>query len=265
MSDKEDITWKAVDLAPNKKDLDILTTNPTHVVTLGLNRMAVKLIDVDSTETRLAKVVYLKSGQVLAFLEKIGGEPLLTVYRCSTLASVHHIQPIKELRRPVDAIAFDESSKFVALYGKKLATIRIYSFDQSYSHMDPTGIHLNLAEYTESHNIIWLGFVPGKRELIVVDAAHCVRLFELTQLVMMRPRAIQLPFHFAKACISADGSYLILFRLIDKPDPSTIQSAPEAGCGAITEATACTCHYFMNLELFMHLQKISFMASALVW
>lgn len=223
--DKANVTWKAIDLAPMKKDLEILSANASHVISPNLNAQPQNLIDLDSRETRLAKVVYLKSGQVLIFLEKFQGEPLLSVYHFPKLASVNieFARPIKELRRNADVVAFDEHSKFVAFYSKQYATIQIFVFDETFTHLESAGIELKLTDYSGSQIVTWMRFVPGKRELVLVDASHCVRLFELTQTVMIRPRHITLPFPFVNGCISADGSSLIVFHQIMEPASSSGQ------------------------------------------
>ncbi|KAG0585018.1 hypothetical protein KC19_3G251200, partial [Ceratodon purpureus] len=213
---KEDLSWMAIEILPMKKDLKILNTNAAHVISPRLNPHSVSLLDVISTETRLAKVVCLKSGQALLFVQKYVGDPLFTIYHCQKLTSGHYGRPIKELKRPVDAMAFDETSRFAAFYAKQYATIRIFFFDEAYMNMDVTGLHLELAQYSGSQIITWMRFVPGKKELVLVDATKCIRLFELTQSVMMRPRQIQLSFPFVKACITADGSYLIVFNSFNK-------------------------------------------------
>lgn len=230
MFDREDVTWKAIEIVPMKKDLEILNTNAAHVISPRLNPHSVNLIDVIATETQLAKVVCLKTGQALLFLQKYAGEPLFTVYHCPRLTSAHFARPIKELKRPVDAMAFDETSRFAAFYAKQYATIRIYFFDEAYMNMDITGLHLDLAQYSGSQNITWMRFVPGKKELLLVDATHCIRLFELTQSVMMRPRQIQLSFPFVKACITVDGSYLVVFKSTKKSNQPAEKLSEDKHC-----------------------------------
>lgn len=237
--DKEDLAWKTIEIVPMKKDLEILNTNAAHVISPRLNPHSVSLLDVISTETRLAKVVCLKSGQALLFVQKYVGDPLLTVYHCPrlTLGQLYG-RPIKELKRLFDAMTFDESSRFAAFYAKQFATIRIYFFDEAYMNMDVTGLHLELALYSGSQNITWMRFVPGKKELVLVDATQCIRLFELTQSVMMRPRQIQLSFPFVKACITADGSYLVVFNSANKTSTPAEVLSEDMDC---EQENPCTC------------------------
>lgn len=224
VKEKENVTWQAIELAPLKKDLDALHLNANEVLIPTVHPQ-VHLMDLDSKESRISKVVYLKSGSVLVFLEKYVGDPLLSIYLAPKLgANLSVANPRTVLRKHVDLVAFDEVTRFLALYvkGTSSASIQIYFFDDTYSHMEFTGIETNLREYTGSTNIVWMKFVPGKPELVLIDSmpgcSKCVRLLELTQTPMFRARQINIPFPFIKGCISADGSCLILLH-IEGPEP----------------------------------------------
>lgn len=190
----------------------------------------VHFMDLDSNESRLSKVVYLRSGSVLVFLEKYVGDPLLSIYLCPKLGSDLSVaNPKKVWRKRVDLVAFDEGTRFLAVYVKSAssASIEILFFDETYSHLEFTGIRTNLKEYnTESSNISWMRFVPGKAELVLIDSSNCAQLLELTQTPMFRARKIELPFCFTRACISADGSCLIVLH-IQRPEPELNKSNVE--------------------------------------
>lgn len=224
VKEKENVTWQAIELAPLKKDLDALHPNANQVLIPTVHPQ-VHLMDLDSKESRISKVVYLKSGSVLVFLEKYVGDPLLSIYLAPKLgANLSVANPRAILRRRVDLVAFDEVTRFLALYvkGSSSASIQIFFFDDTYSHMEFTGIETNLREYTGSTNIVWMKFVPGKPELVLIDSVpggpKCARLLELTQSPMFRARQINIPFPFIKGCISADGSCLIILH-IEGPEP----------------------------------------------
>ena len=229
VQEKENLTWKAIELALLKKDLEALHTNANHVLIPNVHQQ-VHLMDLDSEQSRLSKVVYLRSGSVLVFVEQCVGDPLVSIFLCPKLgADLSRANPKKVLRKHVDLVAFDEGTRFLAVYVKSTTStsIDILFFDDTYSHLESTGIHTNLKEYnTDSRSdIVWMRFVPGKPELVLIDSLNCARLLELTQTPMFRARHITIPFVFTKACITADGSCLIVLNTQagSEPEQDTAQ------------------------------------------
>ena len=235
--EKENWTWSAIELAPVKGDFAAQQTNTESQTVLNprIHEHEIHLVDLDSEKSRLLKVVYLRAGSALVFVETFAESPLLRVYYCRQLGvDLTRAQPKKQFGKLPDLIAFDEGSKLLAMYVKSTATIQFYRFDESYSNLDPTGIETCLGQFNTGftvHDLVWMRFVPGKAELVMIDSSNCARLLEVTQNPMLRGRHIDLPFVFTKACISADGSCLIVFHMTQGPgqEPNSSTTVYAAG------------------------------------
>jgi hypothetical protein len=209
--EKENVTWNMIELAPMKKDLDAVNLKQDHLLNPKFSSPH-ELIDIDSRKTRLSKVVYLRSGQILVFIQQFVGEPRHDIYLSSKHGSyLSNHKPIKTFKKVIDIFAFEEVSKFLAVYAQPTTSINIFRLDDTFYKLEWIGIQVSLNHYVGSSNLVWMEFVPGKGELVLVDDAQCVQVLELTQPAMFRPGKIQLPAPFCKACISADGACFITF------------------------------------------------------
>eukprot|EP01018_Ginkgo_biloba_P033752 Gb_25339 [translate_table: standard] len=205
------IQWKVCELAPMKKDMDELNFNSVHPI-IPTCTQSVELVTINPECERLVKVVLLKSGESLIFIHNHRGG-CLYVYHCPRIGTkLYNRNPIHTFRRGFDLLCVDEGTRLVALYDAGICKVGIYRFDDSFRHVDWTGVEVELEKYSGSKIITWMHFIPGKRELLLVDDTNRVRTVELHQKPMMKPRHISLPLPLSKACISVDGLFLIVFR-----------------------------------------------------
>eukprot|EP01018_Ginkgo_biloba_P017611 Gb_37645 [translate_table: standard] len=205
------IQWKVCELAPMKKDMDELNFNSVHPIIPTCTQL-VELVTINPECERLVKVVLLKSGESLIFIHNHKGG-CLYVYHCPRIGTkLYNRNPIHTFRRGFDLLCVDEGTRLVALYDAGICKVGIYRFDDSFRHVDWTGVEVELEKYSGSKIIAWMHFIPGKRELLLVDDTNRVRAVELHQKPMMKPRHIPLPLPLSKACVSVDGLCLIVFR-----------------------------------------------------
>ncbi|EFJ31667.1 hypothetical protein SELMODRAFT_408444 [Selaginella moellendorffii] len=201
----ERIIWKVVEFLPQKKELELQAAKSEHIIvpsSSGLQTIA----DIDSQEYTLSNVILLKSGQVLLFVKGVV-ESCMAIYLCQSLGSRIRIperEPMKVLKRGFDLAAFDEASNFIAFYEQSLAAIKIFRFTDGFRELFWTGVDIELDKYHGSTTITGLHFVPSRAELLLFDATGCVRVFEVAQPAMMKPRTIQLLDSFLKACVTPD-------------------------------------------------------------
>lgn len=137
----------------------------------------------------------------------------------------------------INLLAFEDGSKFLALYAQSTTSITVYCFDETSKHVYPTDIQMDLSLYQGSTNVLWMEFVPGKRELVLVDDAQCVGVLELTQSTLFRPGQIKLPAPISKACISLDGAYFIMLSKTTLM-PHVTNTAEESEDNKIIESEA---------------------------
>ena len=132
VQEKENLTWSAIELALLKKDSVPRHGNNENQVVLipEISDHRVPLVELDSDESRLLKVVYLRAGSALVFIETFVESPLLSVYYCRQLGTdLTRAKPKAQFRKLPDLIAFDEGSKLLAMYVKSTESIKFYRFD----------------------------------------------------------------------------------------------------------------------------------------
>lgn len=121
------------------------------------------------------------------------------------------INPIRRFKRGYDLLSFDEGSRFVALYDKLASKIAVHKFDDSFRKLDWIGVDVDLHKFSGMVILTWMHLILGKRELILIDDTNRVKVVELHQKPMMKPRLLILPSLVSVALISMDGSFLIVF------------------------------------------------------
>ncbi|XP_057849511.2 uncharacterized protein LOC131060350 [Cryptomeria japonica] len=225
---KSTIVWKAQELIALKKDIDELNSNCEHpiVPTCG---QSFELVAINREQERLVKVVALRSGVMIVFIENFNDHSLY-LYHCSKIGSdINMNRPFKTFRRLFDLLAVDESSRYMALYEKVKCKIGIYKFNESFRKVDPTGVEVHLEKFTGSSIITWMHLIPGKMELLIIDNTNRVRLVEIHENPMVKPNNISLSWShpISKACISPDGFFLIVFR--QSEDDGTDKNLPNVG------------------------------------
>lgn len=129
----------------------------------------------------LKKVAFLKSGQLLVFFhDKVLNT--VNLYMSPELGPLlRGRNPIRIFRRGFDLVAFDEFTRFLALYDANVSKILIYRFDQSFRNVDWTGVEIMPEFFSGSRNIIWIQCIPGKAELLLVDHTNRIKVVELHQ------------------------------------------------------------------------------------
>ncbi|MCO5596633.1 hypothetical protein L7F22_050700 [Adiantum nelumboides] len=261
----ETITWRAVELVPQKADLNALIREPSagHIVTPTCSNTT-ELITLNPKLQRLSSVMALKSGELLLFVEAID-ESSLSLYHCSRLGvSMEGRSPIKKLRRGINLRAIDELSRSVAMYDKKLSRISIFQFDNTFKHMDPAGNEVRVSDFLGSSIIVWMNIVPGKQELLLIDDKDRLWVYDLNAF-MIRPKRITLPSSFIRACITPDSSCLFVFtKRVNPRNVSRDAALGSLGYPAndqpIKQAPLKVSVYFLNdtltqlKELSLHLE-----------
>ena len=81
---------------------------------------------------------------------------------------LHGSNPIRTFKRGFDLVAFDERTRFLALYDALGAKVLIYKFDESFRNIDWTGVEIMLNLFSGSTNIKWMQCIPGKDEFLLV-------------------------------------------------------------------------------------------------
>ncbi|KAH9320477.1 hypothetical protein KI387_015116 [Taxus chinensis] len=209
--EKPSIQWMVVELAPKKKDLDEISMNAMHSFTPSSSDMF-ELVCCDLETEDLKKVVFLKSGELLVFVHD-KEQNSLNLYMVPKLGPlVRGSNPIRIFRRGFDLVAFDERTRFLALFDADVAKIQIYKFDESFRHIDWTGIEIMLEFFSGSTNTVWMQFIPGKAELLLIDDTNRARVAELHQQPLMKPKHLSLLSDFMHVCVSGDGSFLFVFQ-----------------------------------------------------
>lgn len=157
-------------------------------------------------------MAFLRSGELLVFIhDKVLNR--MNLYMSPKLGPfLHGRNPIHTFKRGFDLVAFDECTRFLALYDAQVAKILLYKFDESFRNIDYTGVEIMLELFSGSTSIRWMQCIPGKAELLLVDDTNRVRVVELHHQPLMKPKHISLSSGFLNACISGDGSFLFVFQ-----------------------------------------------------
>ncbi|GLJ12791.1 hypothetical protein SUGI_0197900 [Cryptomeria japonica] len=213
--EKPCIRWMTMEMAPKKKDLDELNHNSMYCITPSCSDM-VELVCCDPETEDLKKVAFLKSGELLVFIHE-KKQNNLNVHMVPKLGPlVCGSNPIHVFRRGFNLVAFDERTRFLALFDADLAKVQIYKFDESFRHIDWTGIEIILEFFSGSANTVWMQFIPGKAELLLIDDSNRARVVELHQQPLMKPKHLSLLSDFTNAFVSGDGSFLFVFQRVAK-------------------------------------------------
>ncbi|KAH9293003.1 hypothetical protein KI387_041803 [Taxus chinensis] len=115
-----DVMWKACELTPMKKDLNELNSNSeTHPIVPTCGE-PLELVAINPEQERLLKVAVLKSGELMVFIHNFK-DSCLYLYRCPKVGyNLNNTScPIYTFRRGFDLLALDESTRSMALYGKR--------------------------------------------------------------------------------------------------------------------------------------------------
>lgn len=76
---------------------------------------------------------------------------------------LHGRNLLHSFKRGFDLVAFDERTRFLALYDAQGSKVVIYKFDESFRNIDWTGVEIMLNLFSGSTNIKWMQCVPGLR------------------------------------------------------------------------------------------------------
>ncbi|KAL2635729.1 hypothetical protein R1flu_007208 [Riccia fluitans] len=166
------------------------------------------IVSLDPSTEILLMLTFLKTGQYLAFIlttkEDEGHCHIFFIPTPGKRLSVHRF------KHGHDQIAFDDQTRFLALYDEGRALIQIYRFEDSYKQLDFCGAEVALS-VLGAGSVTWMKFIPGRGELVFVDSAHKVYVFEMTAR-MVRASEIQLPGPFLKAEVTRQGPCLLVFN-----------------------------------------------------
>ncbi|KAH7282158.1 hypothetical protein KP509_35G015400 [Ceratopteris richardii] len=197
------VSWLVTEFVPKQADIDVLrcSSSPTQALS-PMSRPPLELISLDPNASQLCDVVLLKGGQVLVLVEAVG-EACLHLYCYPRLGYHVSKNPIRSFKRGHDLWAFDEALRTLALYDKNSCCIHFFRFDERYEGIDRVG-DVQLAHYAGTKNITWIGLIPGKREILLVDDENRLRMCNFASR-MMRPRHAVLPTQLIKACITPDA------------------------------------------------------------
>ncbi|GLJ33416.1 hypothetical protein SUGI_0672530 [Cryptomeria japonica] len=224
------IAWKACELRPLRKNINELNNNsgPAIIPACG------ELIDLEVIIPELAsllKVVLLKSGELLIFIHSTTNSCLQLFFGPRIGSNLNMVKPIYTFRRHFDLFCLDEATQSLALYGKDEKNIGLFKFDESFKHIYWTGIEVSLEAYKGSNIIIWMHFIPGKMELLLVDETNRVRILEIHEKPVMRVKCISLqwPQPLTKACITVDGHFFIAMRKFKSSIDVAIQNLESSG------------------------------------
>ena len=75
---------------------------------------------------------------------------------------LHGSNPIRTFKQGFDLVAFDEYTRFLALYDAQVSKVLIYRFDESFQNIDWTGVEIMLELFSKSRSIIWMQCIPRK-------------------------------------------------------------------------------------------------------
>lgn len=215
--EKPSTSWKISELMPRKNDLEELSRNAEYRITPTCTNQF-ELVTLDPEIERILQLVALKSRHLLAFIKNLA-DPCLYVYSCSRMGSrLDGINPIRRFRRGYDLFSFDEGTRFVALYDKLTSKVAVHKFDDSFCKLDWTGVDVDLHKFSGMGILTWMHLIPGKRELILIDDTNRVKVVELHQQPMMKPRLLILPSPVSVALVSVDGAFLFVFSKSDNND-----------------------------------------------
>ena len=130
------------ELAPNKKDVDDINSNSNsiHCIIPSCSK-AFDFMCCDPEVEDLKIVAFLKSGELLVFIDDKVNDAL-NLYMSPMLGSILNA-PIKKFSIGFDLVAFDEDSKFMALYDAQHSIVKIYRFDKSIWYIDCMGIQIS--------------------------------------------------------------------------------------------------------------------------
>ncbi|CAM6093207.1 unnamed protein product [Calypogeia fissa] len=218
------ITWHGFELAPMKEDLDQLVLDSEHTFSPSCSATK-EIIDLDPSSQTLLRVVFLKAGQLLVFVIDGHSDPKdLVIYLCPKLGvKLTAANCIRTMKRGFDLVAFDERSRYIAFYDCSISIIKTFRFDETFRHMDWTGVDIALSEYSIGR-LIWMDFVTGKTEIVFIDDHHRVRLCEVSQPGMVRSGNVHVGHTpIVKACVTTQGSCLLLLR-----NTKSVQQVAEA-------------------------------------
>ncbi|KAH7438563.1 hypothetical protein KP509_04G020600 [Ceratopteris richardii] len=211
-------TWFATEFGPNKNDVDALmgSNSCSKQALRPVSGSPFELTSLDPNVSRLIDAVTLKDGQVLLLEGNNIGEASLHLYLVK-LGVPSSKTSIRKFRRGHDLRAFDEASRILALYDKSVSAIHFFRFmDDKYNDIVTLG-ELQLSDYADIRNIIWVGLVPGKREMLLVDDEKRLCMYEFTpHQMMMRHWHTILPAQLIKAFITPDAlCFVVICALID--------------------------------------------------
>ena len=215
-------TWTGLELAPMKEDLDRLSTSSEHTFQPCCSESK-ELLDLDPNSHVLSRVFFLKSGQLLLFvIGVLDHSQELLIYLCPKLGfKVSAKNIIQRLKRGFDLISFDERSRFIAFYDSTICVIKTFRFDEAFRHMDWVGVDIHLGEYSIGR-VVWMDFVPGKHEIVFIDDLNRARLCEVNQPGLVRSGNLHIgEGPVVKACVSSEGSSLLLVRNVKSMGPVT--------------------------------------------
>ncbi|GLJ34369.1 hypothetical protein SUGI_0691060 [Cryptomeria japonica] len=212
------IVYKVCDLTPVRKDLSEVNNNCKRpiVPTCG---DPLQLAVINPQHERLFKVVVLKSGELMVFIHSFRDSSLYLYRGPKTGFYINNMgYPIHAFRRGFDLVAVDETIRSMALYEKEKCRILIYKFDESFMKADSTGVEVNLESFGGSKIIIWMHFIPGKMELLLVDDTNSAWVVEIHKEPMIKDKHISLPLQQQplRACISVEGYFFLVFRQLQR-------------------------------------------------
>ncbi|KAH7290546.1 hypothetical protein KP509_30G053200 [Ceratopteris richardii] len=123
---------------------------------------------------------------------------------------------IRTFKRGHDLWAFDEDSRILALYDRSVCSIHLFRFDEKYIDIVRIG-EIELSKYADIKNVIWIGLVPGKRDILLVDDENRLCVYEFSpHRMMMRHGYTILPAQLIKAFITPDAlCFVVICALTD--------------------------------------------------
>ena len=186
--------------------------------------------NIDPAQERLLLFRILSSKCLLVMARVVAGKTVTEVLVGGLGAKALEPKCIKLFPTGFDLLAFDASLQRLAFYDRGRQRIDLYglSLGPSGAKLDRTEVEIDLSKFAGCTDLLWMDFVPGQDELLLIDASQRARVLELGR-VMLKPRCIELlqPFRLAPdldpalspvaiarpsaAAVSPDGSCLFIF------------------------------------------------------
>eukprot|EP00741_Cyanophora_paradoxa_P015292 tig00000194_g14761.t1 len=192
-----------------KEDIQKLEASPTKPIAPHLSDVRGS-IELNPATQELKAAFMLKNNRALVFIQSAAeGQTAMCIESLGS-RDPWGLSPLKVMKKPIDLLAFDESTRLLALYDASRARVDVYKFDDAYNRLEKTSDEVHLDIYAGESRLRDMFLVAGQSRIVFVDAAHRCRLYDIATR-SMKPRTIDVGEPYDRSLISPDGSCLFLF------------------------------------------------------